>query len=73
MSEDDHGVEGVAVVLTIQVAEDSYYEGVGLRVHESFGLVEYDMKLEVISHWMTLLSELRKDLITEKNDHTVIH
>jgi hypothetical protein len=73
MSKDDHGVEGVAVVLTIQVAEDSYYEGVGLRVHESFGLVEYDMKLEVISHWMTLLSELRKDLITEKNDHTVIH
>jgi uncharacterized protein YjbK len=71
MSKNDHGVEGVALVLTIKVTEDSY--GVGLKVHESFGLVEYDMKLEVVKHWMTLLSELRKDLITEKNDHTVIH
>jgi uncharacterized protein YjbK len=71
MSKDDDGVEMVAVALTIQATEDSY--GVGLRVHECFGLVEYDVKLEVVTHWMMLLSELRKDLITEKNDHTVIH
>jgi len=71
MSDEDEGIEVIAVVLSIQATEDSY--GVGLRVHESFSLVNDDAKVEIVSHWMMLLNELRKDLIAEMSDQTVIH
>ena len=71
MSEEDEGIEVIAVALSIQATEDSY--GVGLRVHECFSLVDHDAKMEIVSHWIMLLNELRKDLITEMSDHTVIH
>jgi len=71
MSEENKGIEVVAVALSIQATEDSY--GVGLRVHECFSLVDSDAKVEIVSHWMMLLNELRKDLITEMSDQTVIH
>ena len=71
MSEEDEGVEVIAIALSIQATEDSY--GVALRVHECFNIIDDDVRIEVVNHWMMLLNELRKDLLTDEGVSTVIH
>jgi hypothetical protein len=72
MSEEDKVIEAVAVALTIQANEDSY--GVGLMVRNEFDFIEDDLKVEFVTQLDSYVDmNLRRDLIAEKGDQTVMH
>jgi len=71
MSEENEGIGAVAMALTIEADEDSF--GVGLRVRNEFDLIEDDLKIEFVTNWILILHELKRNLIAEKNNRTVMH
>jgi len=71
MSEENEGIGAVAMALTIEATEDNF--GVGLRVRNEFDLIEDDLKIEFVTNWILILHELKRNLIAEKNNRTVMH
>ena len=71
MSEEDEGIGAVAMALTIEADENTL--GVAIRVRNDFDLIEDDLKIEFVTHWILMLHELRRNLIAKKGDQTVIH
>jgi len=71
MSEENEDIGVVAMALTIETNENTL--GVAIRVRNDFDLIEDDLKIEFVTHWILMLHELRRNLIAKKGDQTVIH
>ena len=71
MSEENEGIGAVAMALTIETNEITL--DVAIRVRNDFDLIEDDLKIEFVTHWILMLHELRRNLIAKKGDQTVIH
>ena len=71
MSEENEDIGAVAMALTIEADENTL--GVAIRVRNDFDLIEDDLKIEFVTNWILILHELKRNLIAEKNNRTVIH
>ena len=71
MSEENEDIGAVAMALTIEANENTL--GLAIRVRNDFDLIEDDLKIEFVTHWIFMLNEFKRVLIAEKSDQTVIH
>ena len=71
MSEENEDIGAVAMALTIQANENTL--GLAIRVRNEFDLIEDDLKIEFVTNWILILHELKRNLIAEKNNRTVMH
>jgi hypothetical protein len=71
MSEENEDIGVVAMALTIETNENTL--GVAIRVRNDFDLIEDDLKIEFVTHWILMLNEFKRVLIAEKSDQNVMH
>jgi len=71
MSEENEDIGAVAMALTIEADENTL--GVAIRVRNDFDLIEDDLKIEFVTHWILMLNEFKRVLIAEKSDQNVMH
>ena len=71
MSEENEDIGAVAMALTIETNENTL--GVAIRVRNDFDLIEDDLKIEFVTHWILMLNEFIRVLIAEKSDQNVMH
>jgi hypothetical protein len=72
MSEENEDIGAVAMALTIEANENTL--GLAIRVRNEFDFIEDDLKVEFVTQLDSYVDmNLRRVLIAEKGDQTVMH